>query len=131
MTTGDKPAQPGARILLASSDSATVAAAQPVLAAAGYEVVVVDRGPDVLHYTGEQRVDLYLLDHDLPLMPGLRVARHLRQSYGVARDRLVLIYPAGLLPNYQAEIQATEVLAAPFTGVELILCVMRHLGQAA
>ena len=81
----------------------------------------------MLHYTGESGVDLYLLDYDLPLMPGLRVARHLRQSYAVARERIILLYPATLPPSYPAEVQADALLITPFTGVELLLVVMRHL----
>ena len=117
-------------ILLASGDTQVVDAAQPVLEASGYRVILVDNGADVLQYTGDAGVDLYLLDYNLAEMAGLRVARHLRQSYRIPRDRIILLYPANLPPSYQAEIQANDVLITPFTGVELILTVMRHLGQA-
>src|SRR5690242_6075414 len=81
-------------ILLASADADVVETAQPVLEAAGYRVMTVDNGADVLQFTGDARVDLYLLDHNLPEMAGLRVARHLRQSYRVPRERIILLYPA-------------------------------------
>ena len=116
-------------ILLASADPEVVEAAQPVLIAAGYRLLLVATGADVLQYTGDAGVDLYLLDYNLPEMAGLRVARHLRQSYRIPRERIILLYPATLPPSYQAEIQANEVLITPFTGVELILTVMRHLAR--
>lgn len=117
-------------ILVASNNPVVIAESEPVLRAAGYAVSLVSTGPDVLHYTGDAAPDLYLLDNDLPQMNGLRVARHLRQSYEVPRERIILIYPADQPPSYQAEIQAQDLLISPFTGVELILSVMRHLQQA-
>jgi two-component system, sensor histidine kinase len=119
----------GGRILLASSDPQLIAAAEPVLAAAGYQVTVVASGPEVLLHIDDRGADIYLLDHALPTMNGLRVARHLRQGYNVSRERIIVLYPAQLPASYQAEIQASEVLITPFTGVELLLCVMRHLEQ--
>jgi CheY-like chemotaxis protein len=119
----------GGRILLASNDPQLIAAAEPVLRAAGYQLTVVASGPEVLVHIDDRRADLYLLDYALPTMNGLRVARHLRQGYNVARERIIVLYPAQLPASYQAEIQASEVLITPFTGVELLLCVMRHLEQ--
>ncbi len=99
----------------------------PVLQAAGYRVLMVDNGPDVLHYVDDQAVDLYLIDPALPGMSGLRIARHLRASYGIARERIVVLNPAAAPFDYSLEIQAQDILITPFTGVELLLCVMRHL----
>ncbi len=116
-----------AAILLATADAAIIATAQPILEASGHTCILVDSGPAVLHYTGAHACDLYLLAYDLPQMPGLRVARHLQQSYHVARDHIILLYPAALPPTYDAEIQAATLLPTPFTGVELLLAVMRRL----
>ncbi len=121
------PDPTGARIVLASADPQVVAAAAPVLQAAGYRVLVVGSGPDVLHYVDDQAVDLYLIDPALPGMSGLRIARHLRASYGIARARIVVFYPAAAPLDYPIEIQTQDILITPFTGVELLLCVMRHL----
>ncbi|HMA34771.1 MAG TPA: response regulator [Chloroflexia bacterium] len=127
------PAGPpsGERILIATGDPQVIAAASPLLTATGYELVVLDNGPDVLLYADEHAADLYLLDHNLAQLDGLRVARHLHQSYNVPRERVIILYPADVAPSYQAEIQAGEILVCPFTGVELILCVMRHLHPAS
>ncbi len=117
----------GARILLASADPLVVAAATPVLQAAGYRLLVVSTGPDVLHYVDDQAVDLYLIDPTLPGISGLRIARHLRASYGIVRERIVVLNPAAAPFDYSLEIQPQDILITPFTGVELLLCVMRHL----
>ena len=119
----------GGRLLLASNDPDLITAAEPVLRAAGYDLTVVGNGPEVLLHIEDRAPDLYLLDHALPAMNGLRVARHLRQGYNVPRERIIVLYPAQLPASYQAEIQASEVLITPFTGVELLLSVMRHLEQ--
>jgi CheY-like chemotaxis protein len=121
------PAGPTARILVASGDPQVIAAAEPVLRASGYTVEVATSGPDVLHFTDDNTLDLYLIDADLPVMDGLRVARHLRQSYGIPRERIILLVAASAPATYSAELQANDVLICPFTGVELILAVMRHL----
>jgi len=57
-------------------------------------------------------------------MSGLRIARHPRASYGIAHD---LFYPAFAPLDYPIEIQTEDILITPFTGVELLLWVMRHL----
>ncbi len=117
-------------ILLASANPQVIAAAQPVLAAAGYGVLLVNNGPDALHYTGDSQVDLYILDYALPMIDGLRLAGHLCRSYEIPRERILLLYPADLPSGALADTLAPAVLITPFTGVELILSVMRHLGLA-
>jgi two-component system, OmpR family, copper resistance phosphate regulon response regulator CusR len=121
------PAESPACILVASGDPQVIAAAEPVLRASGYNVEIVTSGPDVLHFTDEHALDLYLIDADLPVMDGLRVARHLRQSYGIPRERIILLVDANSPTSYPADLQANDILICPFTGVELILTVMRHL----
>ncbi len=123
------PVETGVSILLASADPQVVAAATPVLQAAGYRLQVVGTGPEVLHYVDDQAVDLYLIDPDLPGISGLRVARHLRAGYGIPRAHIIVLYPAVAPLDYPVEFQAQDILITPFTGVELILCVMRHLTE--
>jgi DNA-binding response OmpR family regulator len=65
-------------VLLAEDDPAIADPLSRALQREGYEVQVVVDGPAVLDATGEQRVDLLVLDLGLPGMDGLEVCRRLR-----------------------------------------------------
>jgi two-component system KDP operon response regulator KdpE len=116
------------RILIADPDPESAAFAQEMLAAAGYEVTVAGTGSEALHYTDTDRPDLYVLDRDLPEIDGVRVARHLHRSYRVPVERILLLDSAARASHVHPQVKAL-VLRKPFTGVELLLAVMRQLEQ--
>src|SRR5262245_23294643 len=115
-------------ILIADPDPESAAFAQEMLAAAGYEVTVAGTGPEALHYTDNDSPDLYVLDRNLPEIDGVRVARHLHRSYHVPIGRILLLDSAARAPHIHPQVKAW-VLRKPFTGVELLLAVMRQLEQ--
>lgn len=125
-------AAPTPHILIADPDPKSAAFAQEMLAAAGYTVTVANSGPEALHYTDTAPPDLYVLDCDLPEIDGVRVARHLHRNYQVPVERILLLDAAPGPPHVHPRLKAL-VLRKPFTGVELLLAVMRqleHYGQA-
>ena len=113
-------------ILIADPDPESAAFAQEMLAAAGYAVTVANSGPEALQYTDTAIPDLYVLDCDLPEIDGVRVARHLHRSYQVPVERILLLDAAAPAPHVHPRLKSL-VLRKPFTGVELLLAVMRQL----
>ena len=116
-----------ARVLVATANDQIAAAAKATLQAAGYVVFDVLDGPAVLLHAASIGADLYILDRDLPQIDGARVARHLRTGYAVSKNCILLLQPHLDLVDYASEVQATDVLPWPFTGVELLLRVTRRL----
>jgi DNA-binding response OmpR family regulator len=117
-----------ARVLIADADPASAAQARETLTAAGYDVTVATSGAEALHFTDADAPDLYVLDRNLPELDGLRVAAYLHRSYQVPVARIVMLDSSALASYVHPQVKAL-VLRKPFTGVELLLTVMRQLEQ--
>jgi two-component system response regulator RegX3 len=122
------PADNPQRVLIADADPESAARAQAMLTAAGYDVAVATSGPEALHFTDADAPDLYLLDRDLPELDGLRVARYLHRSYQIPVSRIVVLDSSAPNTYFHPEVKAL-IMRKPFTGVELLLTVMRQLEQ--
>ena len=80
-----------------------------VLKSAGYGVVLAKDGADALMQVGRQKVDLILLDVDLPYIDGHSLLQAIREN-GVD---VPTIFVSGL-PGDEVEVRAFEVGAADF-----------------
>jgi len=80
-----------------------------VLKAAGYEVIVAKDGAEALMVIGREKVDLLLLDVDLPFIDGHSLLQAAREN-GVD---VPAIFISGL-PGDEVEVRAFEVGAADF-----------------
>lgn len=80
-----------------------------LLKTAGYAVLTANDGADALMLLGRERVDLILLDVDLPFIDGHRVLEALHEK-GI---EVPTIFVSGL-PGEQAEVRAFEIGAADF-----------------
>jgi CheY-like chemotaxis protein len=116
------------RVLIADADPESAALAQEMLTAAGYDVTVATSGPEALHFTDADAPDLYVLDRDLPELDGLRVARYLHRSYQIPVHRIVVLDSSAPNTYFHPQVKAL-IMRKPFTGVELLLTVMRQLEQ--
>ena len=80
-----------------------------VLKTAGYNVILAKDGADALMLIGRERVDLMLLDVDLPFIDGHRVLEALNEK-GI---EVPTIFISGL-PGEEPEVKAFEIGAADF-----------------
>lgn len=80
-----------------------------VLKQAGYNIIVAKDGADALMRIGRDRVDLLILDVDLPYIDGHNLLKAVRES-GV---EIPAIFMSGL-PGEEVELKAFEVGAADF-----------------
>ncbi len=80
-----------------------------VLKAAGYNVMIAKDGAEALMTIGRERVDLLLLDVDLPFIDGHSLLKAIREN-GL---EIPAIFISGL-PGDEVEIKAFEIGAADF-----------------
>ncbi|MEA2490689.1 MAG: hypothetical protein QOH21_2481 [Acidobacteriota bacterium] len=80
-----------------------------ILTTAGYHVILANDGADALMLIGRSRVDLMLLDVDLPFIDGHKVLEALNEK-GIV---VPTIFISGL-PGEEAEVKAFEIGAADF-----------------
>ena len=80
-----------------------------LLRSAGYEVAVAEDGADALMLLGRQRVDLLILDIDLPFIDGHRLLEAVKEK-GI---EVPAIFLSGL-PGDEPELKAFQIGAADF-----------------
>jgi len=80
-----------------------------ILKQAGYNIVVAKDGADALMRLGRERIDLMLLDVDLPYIDGHSLLKAVREN-GL---QVPAIFMSGL-PGEDVELKAFEVGAADF-----------------
>jgi two-component system KDP operon response regulator KdpE len=88
------------------------------LTAAGFQVVMAERGSDALDLVERQRPELVVLDIIMPGMDGLEVLRHIRETSGVP---VILLTAKGTDSDkiLGLELGADDYLAKPFNPEEL------------
>jgi signal transduction histidine kinase/CheY-like chemotaxis protein len=80
------------RVLCADDSAVNREVLNDVLVELGHEVVLVEDGLEALEAARRQRIDLVLMDLEMPRMGGLEAARKLREQYG---DRLPILGMSG------------------------------------
>jgi DNA-binding SARP family transcriptional activator len=80
-----------------------------LLKSAGYEVILAKDGAEALMLMGREKVDLLLLDVDLPFIDGHKVLEALKEQ-GI---NIPAIFVSGL-PGDEAEVKAFDIGAADF-----------------
>jgi CheY-like chemotaxis protein len=96
-----------------------------MLEARGYVVLVADGGAKALGLFAEHRVDVALVDMDMPSMNGLEVGRALiDRAAAIGRQVLVWLMTGVMRPevtDHAARIGVLGVIPKPFTTREIIL----------
>ena len=82
----DKPAL----ILVVEDNPANQMLIEAVLPGAGYSIAIVGSAPEALDSIGDRRLDLILMDIQLPGMDDLSLTRRLKADPGTASIRLWL-----------------------------------------
>lgn len=104
ITQSDKPT-----ILVVEDNALNRDLTNAVLKTAGYEVLLANDGADALMLIGRERVDLMLLDVDLPFIDGHKVLEALNEK-GIF---VPTIFISGL-PGEEPEVKAFAIGAADF-----------------
>jgi DNA-binding SARP family transcriptional activator len=108
-STGAAPTDSRKTILVVEDNVLNRELTNAVLKTAGYHVLLAKDGADALMLLGRERVDLILLDIDLPFIDGHKVLEALHEK-GID---VPAIFVSGL-PGDEPEIKAFEIGAADF-----------------
>lgn len=128
-----RPVEGGLDILLAQPDPEAAAVARRALEAAGHRVRRLVSGEEALRVLESERFDLALLDADLPMLPGLQVARLFRMMRPERRTLpLVLLARVASPALEQACAQQSNVRVLASTGgPEALLAYVERFQRAA
>ncbi len=119
------------RLIVVEDDLAMQRLLKTQLTARGFDVHVVDNGPDALTAVADMSPDLVLLDIGLPGMDGLEVCRNLRE-WSSGPIILVSAQDAPQTKEQALEMGADDYLTKPFHIGELVArirAVLRRAGK--
>jgi CheY-like chemotaxis protein len=112
-------------VLVAEDDNDIAALVRDVLEHEGYEVRRT-AGAATLTAVREERPDVLLLDHNMPGMTGVEVARHLHNDPATSDIVIITMTAAHRLGVVCQEMGANGCLGKPFEIEELLSVVDKH-----
>lgn len=121
-------------ILLVEDNPVNQTMAARMLSKGGYRVEIVSNGQQCLNFLENQRVDLILMDLNMPGMDGLEATRHIRQREQVNEEHVpILALTANVTSEdvrrcYEAGMDG--FLAKPISRQALLKSVKHHLIRA-
>jgi PAS domain S-box-containing protein len=81
----------GPRILLAEDNEANIQSLQEYLSAKGYEVIIARTGREAIARAAEERVDIILMDIQMPEIDGIEAIRRLRAAPNTAITPIIAL----------------------------------------
>lgn len=122
-----------AKILVVEDEKSIQKIVKTYLKSSGFQVEIVDNGPDALDYVQLNQPDLVILDLNLPGMDGMEVAARLREESAVY---ILMLSARGEEADRVAglRIGADDFLTKPFSPRELVArveAVLRRQRQTA
>ncbi len=117
------------KVLVVDDDADVVALERILLEARGHTVFTVTNGAEALAFLGRQKVDLILLDIQMPQMDGLAVLETMRRT----SDALVLMvtgFPGELAIQWASMLGADDYILKPFTAEQLLSRIERLVTSA-
>lgn len=135
--TGSAPApQLGMRVLLVEDNSVNLAVAQRLLQVLGCSVVTATDGQQALQHLHSERVDLVLMDCQMPVLDGYQATRRWRAheaDTGAARQPIVAMTANAMAGDRERCLQAgmDDYLSKPVNRASLLACLQRWQANAA
>lgn len=116
-----------AKVMIVDDDRTTVKLLQTLLELDGFDVVVANRGGDVVHIAEQSHPDLFLMDYHLNDMHGVEVLRHLRVHPTFANTPVIMTSGLDVSDEVMAA-GASAFLVKPFEPEDLPILFGRLLG---
>ena len=85
----------------------------------GYETITVGNGRDAVARCGEQRIDIAILDIEMPELDGLAAALLIRQMLGDARPMLIALTGRAYMSEVSKSGTFDRVFEKPVSGDDL------------
>lgn len=117
----------GLRALLVEDSRAMRAYVSSILEAAGVEVEEVENGFEALRLVPRGGFDIVIADVNMPDVSGIELTRFVRRAAGYEHTPILVISTDGTAIDVQRALAAgaTEFLAKPFTGEQLLEALTR------
>ncbi len=116
-----------AKVMIVDDDRTTVKLLQTLLELDGYDVVVANRGGDVMGIAEQSNPDIFLMDYHLNDMHGVEVLRHLRVHPTFATTPVIMTSGLDVSDEVMAA-GASAFLVKPFEPENLPILFGRLLG---
>lgn len=119
----------GKRILVVDDNEMNLKMAEFILKLQGYEVDKVESGMDCLNFLKEEKVDLVLLDVEMPIMNGIKTLEVMKEDKELA-DIPVIFLTASADSDIVLEagkLGAVDYVTKPFMPQELVKRVAKAL----
>jgi len=128
--------QLGLRVLLVEDNSVNLAVAQRLLQVLGCSVVTATDGQQALEHLHTQRVDLVLMDCQMPVLDGYQATRRWRAheaDTGAPRQPIVAMTANAMAGDRERCLQAgmDDYLSKPVNRASLVACLQRWQANAA
>lgn len=121
----------GKTILVVDDDPMNLKMAEFILKKASYDVILVASGRECLEKIKEDKVDLVLLDIEMPQMDGIQTLEHIRSEERFAK--LPVIFLTASADAEEADksgaLGAAGYLKKPFLPPDLLQCVGEALNK--
>lgn len=121
------------RVLVVDDDGLHLDMLVRSLAQNGYEVSGASGGPEAVQCVRKSKLDLVLLDHQMPDMTGLDVLRIIRRTHSAAKLPIIIL-TASNNPNTVREavkLGANDYITKPVDLAQVLARIRVHLGRAA
>ena len=106
----------GKAVLVVDDDAMNQRMASMILKKAEYEVLLADSGEKALEVMAEQKVDLVLLDIEMPGMNGIETLEKIRENEKIARVPVVFLTGTidDEIKEEQERLHALDCIEKPF-----------------
>ena len=117
-------------ILVVDDDKINLKITQMNLSQYGYKVYTMGSGMEALNFLKEQKVDLILMDIEMPIMNGMRTLELIRKRADTATIPVIFLTASAEKDSVveACRLEAVDYVVKPFVPRELYIRIERVLG---
>lgn len=126
-----RPSPERPRILIADDCATSRQMEEVVLRRTGFEILTATNGEEAIGIAASQRLDLIVLDLQMPKMGGLDALRELKRSSRTRDVPIIVVTISGDAAAYRAAAESgcDAFLTKPFEAETLLMSVRENLGR--
>jgi two-component system response regulator HydG len=114
------------KILIANENMSQCKALSLIISHKGYSVVTVSNGPDVLKAADNEKLDMILMDIEMPLLDGIKTARCIKAGNSDIAIVLMTGYAFEELIKESIEMSPYSLIYKPFNFAKILRIIEEH-----